>query len=696
MHRFIWSHLRRRAGRTLALLSGLLVTTTGFIVLSGTTATARLEVTGAVQARHPRGVRHPGASRGKPLDGGGRRRSRAPELPVRPVRRRHPGPVRPGARRARGRNGRADRDGRVLGRRDGGPTGSHRRGRPHRRPAGDPGRPDVPRRTRPLPGRRPTGLHVRHAEPAPVPGGRAAARGPDRVPLPQRRHRSRQHVRQRLDAGHRGPAGRPAGTGVLDPDRRRQPADDLRSRLHRPLHGSTASRRPVRHPYGTGRARPPTGSNCGCAGTCRSCSPPSTRTPRTTWSGSTPPWSTAAPCARTTGPSTSRARRIHQVLAQQPRLRRRRRHRPVHAVAARPGGRRTRTGRGRPARRDRRHAGGRRPRRRGAQPPRRDARRHDGQRVGRNPGERRAGRPDGLRPAPRRHATGAHGPVRAGRLRRATVRQPAPALDGGRPVVPPADPARPGRRGRSVAVPELEADRDVRPGEADRVLRPVPRAPGDLRTAAGRRGGRCQPACPRRPAVAAGRQPGRLPVSAAADVDEPRRAAGPLQPGRPGPGRRAGQRDPGPGRRRRRVLEGERRTGQAHRRGDRRPNRPRRRHHVRLVADAAHHRGGGRRVRPADAAAVRGLVLDRRREPDRAGDGPQEPAAVPPRAGGVRAVPRQRRRGGRAGPTIRTRRPGLPGLAGAPHRGRHPRRGGHDRARRRPAVGGPVRAASAP
>jgi len=47
---FIWSHLRGRAGRSLALLIGVLTATTGFTVLTGTTDTARLRVTGALDA----------------------------------------------------------------------------------------------------------------------------------------------------------------------------------------------------------------------------------------------------------------------------------------------------------------------------------------------------------------------------------------------------------------------------------------------------------------------------------------------------------------------------------------------------------------------------------------------------------------------------------------------------------------------
>src|SRR3954470_21346464 len=45
---FIWAHLRGRAARSVALLLGVLVATTGFTVLTGATDTARLEVTGEV------------------------------------------------------------------------------------------------------------------------------------------------------------------------------------------------------------------------------------------------------------------------------------------------------------------------------------------------------------------------------------------------------------------------------------------------------------------------------------------------------------------------------------------------------------------------------------------------------------------------------------------------------------------------
>ncbi|RIV38647.1 FtsX-like permease family protein [Micromonospora radicis] len=65
MFRFIWGQLRGRAGRSVALLAGVLVATTGFVVLTGATTTSRLEVTGAVE-RNTRAaydilVRPPGA-----------------------------------------------------------------------------------------------------------------------------------------------------------------------------------------------------------------------------------------------------------------------------------------------------------------------------------------------------------------------------------------------------------------------------------------------------------------------------------------------------------------------------------------------------------------------------------------------------------------------------------------------------------
>ncbi|MGI5184924.1 FtsX-like permease family protein [Dactylosporangium sp. CA-152071] len=50
MIRFVWAHLRGRAGRAVALLVGVLTATTGFTVLTGATATARLQVTGTVDA----------------------------------------------------------------------------------------------------------------------------------------------------------------------------------------------------------------------------------------------------------------------------------------------------------------------------------------------------------------------------------------------------------------------------------------------------------------------------------------------------------------------------------------------------------------------------------------------------------------------------------------------------------------------
>ncbi|MFF5174870.1 FtsX-like permease family protein [Micromonospora sp. NPDC000089] len=49
MFRFIWRQLRGRAGRSVALLAGVLVATTGFVVLTGATTTSRLAVTGSVE-----------------------------------------------------------------------------------------------------------------------------------------------------------------------------------------------------------------------------------------------------------------------------------------------------------------------------------------------------------------------------------------------------------------------------------------------------------------------------------------------------------------------------------------------------------------------------------------------------------------------------------------------------------------------
>ncbi|SCF17340.1 FtsX-like permease family protein [Micromonospora viridifaciens] len=46
---FVWRQLRSRAGRSVALLAGVLVATTGFVVLTGATTTSRLEVTGTVE-----------------------------------------------------------------------------------------------------------------------------------------------------------------------------------------------------------------------------------------------------------------------------------------------------------------------------------------------------------------------------------------------------------------------------------------------------------------------------------------------------------------------------------------------------------------------------------------------------------------------------------------------------------------------
>ncbi|MFG2042499.1 hypothetical protein [Dactylosporangium sp. NPDC048998] len=45
---FVWAHLRGRAARSLALLVGVLIATTGFTVLTGTTSTSQLRVTGTV------------------------------------------------------------------------------------------------------------------------------------------------------------------------------------------------------------------------------------------------------------------------------------------------------------------------------------------------------------------------------------------------------------------------------------------------------------------------------------------------------------------------------------------------------------------------------------------------------------------------------------------------------------------------
>jgi putative ABC transport system permease protein len=65
---FIWAHLRGRTARSVALLLGILLATTGFTVLTGATGTARLQVTGEVdrtaQAAYqilvrPRGARTP-------------------------------------------------------------------------------------------------------------------------------------------------------------------------------------------------------------------------------------------------------------------------------------------------------------------------------------------------------------------------------------------------------------------------------------------------------------------------------------------------------------------------------------------------------------------------------------------------------------------------------------------------------------
>ncbi|MEU5946092.1 FtsX-like permease family protein [Micromonospora sp. NPDC047465] len=49
MLNIVWKQLRGRAGRSVALLVGVLVATTGFVVLTGATTTSRLDVTGAVE-----------------------------------------------------------------------------------------------------------------------------------------------------------------------------------------------------------------------------------------------------------------------------------------------------------------------------------------------------------------------------------------------------------------------------------------------------------------------------------------------------------------------------------------------------------------------------------------------------------------------------------------------------------------------
>ncbi|MFC4018212.1 ABC transporter permease [Micromonospora sp. GCM10011542] len=65
---FVWKQLRGRAGRSVALLVGMLVATTGFVVLTGATTTSRLAVTGTVERNtraaydilvRPKGTRTP-------------------------------------------------------------------------------------------------------------------------------------------------------------------------------------------------------------------------------------------------------------------------------------------------------------------------------------------------------------------------------------------------------------------------------------------------------------------------------------------------------------------------------------------------------------------------------------------------------------------------------------------------------------
>ncbi|MFE9959719.1 FtsX-like permease family protein [Micromonospora sp. NPDC005299] len=68
MFHFVWGQLRGRAGRSVALLAGVLVATTGFVVLTGATTTSRLAVAGTVERNtraaydilvRPKGTRTP-------------------------------------------------------------------------------------------------------------------------------------------------------------------------------------------------------------------------------------------------------------------------------------------------------------------------------------------------------------------------------------------------------------------------------------------------------------------------------------------------------------------------------------------------------------------------------------------------------------------------------------------------------------
>ncbi|WP_433303942.1 hypothetical protein ACQP2F_13460 [Actinoplanes sp. CA-030573] len=68
MLRFIWAHVRGRPSRAVTLLLGILIATTGFTVLTGTTRAARLQVTSTVQGNsraaydilvRPQGARTP-------------------------------------------------------------------------------------------------------------------------------------------------------------------------------------------------------------------------------------------------------------------------------------------------------------------------------------------------------------------------------------------------------------------------------------------------------------------------------------------------------------------------------------------------------------------------------------------------------------------------------------------------------------
>jgi putative ABC transport system permease protein len=50
MSRLVWSQLRFRSGRALALLAGMLVAATAFTLLTGAARTAQIRTTGTVNA----------------------------------------------------------------------------------------------------------------------------------------------------------------------------------------------------------------------------------------------------------------------------------------------------------------------------------------------------------------------------------------------------------------------------------------------------------------------------------------------------------------------------------------------------------------------------------------------------------------------------------------------------------------------